>query len=499
MTRACLGIAVLTALTLGAVSPVGAQGQSAGRWVDELNTIIARELADKEFPSFALVLVNRDGVVAEVAQGYRTWGGQEPVTPKSVYRTGSVGKTLTDLAVMAAMDQGLINLDEDVRRYLPEFQPRSSFEEPITLRFLMTHQAGLVREPPVGHYFDDGQPSLEQTVTSLNATSLLWAPGTRTKYSNAGLAVVGRVLEVVFRRTYQEVIEALVFAPAGMITARVGLSPILDSLLARGVMWQPGRDTVWEAPLFDLGMAPAGDHYASIRDMAALLRALLAEDGRIVRPETFEQMWSPYPRRDVWHIDVGLGFSLNGKFADQYRMARNGGAVYGYSTELALLPEEGLGVYAVAAKDMSNGTVQAIAHWALRAYLSTAQGRAPPAYELTPKPFAGLADQLRGCVPETGHPTVSRLLGLYGWTHNPLLICEKNGQLHALIEWFFLYPLSERQRDVFEFPSWSLYSHEQLWFLGGEDEAQTVVLGHGSAGVRFPRLRDVPADDLGNR
>ncbi len=481
---------VLAVLTLAAACPLTAQTPSAGRWIDELNDIIVREVADKGFPSFVLVLVNTDGIVAEVAHGYRTWGSQEPVTSSSIYRTGSVGKTLTDLAVMVAMDQGLVDLDEDVRTYMPEFEPRSSFQEPITLRFLMTHQAGLVREPPVGNYFDDGSPSLEETVTSLNATSLLWAPGTRTKYSNAGLAVVGRVLEVIFERPYREVIEAFVFAPAGMTTARVGFSRDLESALARGLMWQSGRDTVWEAPLFDLGMAPAGDHYASIQDMAALLRALLARDGRIVRPETLEQMWSPYPKRTDWHLDVGLGFSLNGTVADQYRMARNGGAVYGYSTELALLPEEGLGVYAVAARDMSNGTVQAIAHWALRAHLATAQGRDPPAYEMTPKPFGGLASQLRECSTETDDPTFDRYLGRYGWDHNPLVVCEKNGQLYALVEWFFLYPLSESQSDVFEFPSWALYGHEQLRFLGGEGDAPAVVLGRGSTGVRFPRLRD---------
>ena len=60
----------------------------------------------------------------------------------------------------------------------------------------MSHRAGLVREPPVGHYFDDTAPTLAATVDSLNRTTLVYAPGTRTKYSNAGIAVVGRVLEV---------------------------------------------------------------------------------------------------------------------------------------------------------------------------------------------------------------------------------------------------------------------------------------------------------------
>ena len=56
--------------------------------------------------------------------------------------------------------------------------------------------SGLVREPPVGHYFDPDEPTLEATVASLNDTGLVYPPGTKTKYSNAGIAVVGRLLEM---------------------------------------------------------------------------------------------------------------------------------------------------------------------------------------------------------------------------------------------------------------------------------------------------------------
>jgi hypothetical protein len=53
------------------------------------------------------------------------------------------------------------------------------------------------------------------------------------------------------------------------------------------------------------------------------------------------------------------------------------------------------------------------------------------------------------------------LIGEYGWDHNTLFILEKEGQLHALIEWFFLYPLEEVSRDVFNFPNWGLYHGER--------------------------------------
>src|SRR5437870_5628290 len=79
--------------------------------------------------------------------------------------------------------------------YLADFHPHNPFGKPITLRQLMSHRSGLVREPAVGHYFDPNEPSVAATVESLKPTTLVYAPGTHTKYSNAGITVVGYVLE----------------------------------------------------------------------------------------------------------------------------------------------------------------------------------------------------------------------------------------------------------------------------------------------------------------
>jgi CubicO group peptidase (beta-lactamase class C family) len=487
-------ILVPVVLTVAWLSPLQSQTRRGESWIGALNDAIVRESADKGFPSFAVIVVDREGIIAEVTHGHRALDGDDPVSPQTLYRTGSVGKTVTDLALMAAVEKGKVDLDIDVRSYLPDFRPTNPFESSITLRLLMTHQAGLVREPPVGHYFDDTSPSLAETVASLNTTTLLWQPGTRTKYSNAGLAVAGRVLEVVYGVPYREVIEALVFNPARMTTARVGFSEEMDDITAQGVMWQP-EGAQWKAPVFDFGMVPAGDLYTSLGDMAALMISLLGQDGRVVQPETADQMWSPQfvPPRKTWHMEVGLGFSLNGKFADKHKMARNGGAVYGFATELALLPEEGLGVYAVAARDMSNNTVAAVAHWALRAALAERMGEHPPGYELTDKPFTNLPKRLSECSLESSDKNLVRYLGRYGWEHNPLVVYEKDNKLHVLVEWFFLYPLSETQDGTFAFPSWALYSNEQLRFVSDGGSATEAILGDGSSGIRMPRLVEAKA------
>ncbi len=233
-------------------------------------------------------------------------------------------------------------------------------------------------------------------------------------------------------------------------------------------------------------MSPAGDLYASTSDMASFMVSLLDGEGRVATPGTLRSMWTPSPPRETWQLDVGLGFSLNGKFADRYRMARNGGAVYGFATELALLPDEGLGVYAVASRDLANPTVQAVAHWALLAALAARRGDAPPAYLSPPVRFDDLRSRVASCsVTPTSAET--RFAGTYGEDHNPLIVCHTEGRLYALIEWMFLYPLEPVSDGVFTFPSYALYGHEQLRFLQDGDRVSAAMLGVGPEGIRFAR------------
>src|SRR5262249_44638791 len=76
------------------------------------------------------------------------------------------------------------------------------------------------------------------------------------------------------------------------------------------------------------------------------------------------------------------------------------------------------------------------------------------------------------------------LIGEYGWDHDVLYVLEKDGQLHALIEWFFEYPLREARQDTFEFPDSGLYEGERLVFRrDGSGRASEVT----AAGVLFKR------------
>ena len=252
-----------------AVSCAGATLDQA-RWNAVGAEVLAaaeQERAAHHVPSIALGLVDRSGLVWAGALGSADAEGGHLADAHTLYRIGSVSKLFTDILVMQLVEQGTLDLDAPVNRYLPDFSPGNPFGRPITLRQLMSHHSGLVREPPVGNYFDVRAPSLEDTVRSLNSTSLVAAPGTITKYSNAGVGVVGRVLEVVTGKRFEQLVEDRILEPLAMTGTALRATPDVRRRLAHAQM-APYDASRFAAPVFDFGAAPAGNLYSNIEDMA---------------------------------------------------------------------------------------------------------------------------------------------------------------------------------------------------------------------------------------
>lgn len=532
---------------------------------EKLERWIRAELDQKEIPGLSIALIDDQQVVWAQGFGYADARRRIPASAETVYRVGSVSKLFTDIAVMQLVESGLLDLDAPVRDYLPEFTPKQRTGKPITLRHLMSHRSGLVRESPVGNYFDPTEPTLTETVKSLNETALVYDPEFKSKYSNAGIAVVGLVLEQVGGEAFAQAMSRRLLEPLKLDRTRFAPTPEMKPLLAKGEMATfDGRP--FAAPTFALGTAPAGNLYSNVLDLGRFLSTVFAEgkgpDGAsILRSETLRQMLEPQFAKAGDKSKFGLGFALAD--LDGHRRIGHGGAVYGFATEVGALPDEKLGAIVIANRDCANAVTKRIADTALKLMLAVRESKPlPPIVSSSPIP-AELAHRLEGQyvngnkdkgvdliarngkllstpreggsraelrmtgdqrlivddllaygskVEEKGDqllvdgtaltrqtatkpaPSPERwagLIGEYGWDHNVLYIYEKDGKLHALIEWFFSYPLEEVSADVFRFPNRGLYDGESLNFHRDEKgRAKEVV----AAEVRFVR-RPIDGED----
>ncbi len=400
--RRLLQMACLTALGLTVFWQTSLPAQETdrarySRAIARLHDAIRYEVQSKDLPAFSISLVAGEQVIWFDGFGHQNVERQERATPLTVYRVGSVSKLFTDIAIMQLVEQGRLDLDAPVSEYLPTFAPTNPYDEPITLRRLMSHRSGLVREPPVGHYFDPTEPTLAETVRSLNGTTLVYEPGTKTKYSNAAIATVGAVLEAASDTPFSQYIDEQILQPLGMTRSSFVLTPEVEENLATAWMWTyDGRR--FEAPTFAMGMAPAGNLYSTVIDLSNFLLAIFAEGrgpgGAIVKPETLAKMIAPGTEADGSPQRFGLGFHVTE--LDGHRQIGHGGAVYGFSTQLEALPDRMLGVAAVAALDGSNGVVGRLTEYALRLMLAAEDGEELPEYRKTDAVPAARARAMAG-------------------------------------------------------------------------------------------------------
>ena len=292
----------------------------------------------------AVVTVVKDGqVVTTRGYGWADTGasGRQPVAvdpQKSLFRVASISKIPTSIAAMQLVEQGKVDLDADISAYL-DFEIERRFDEPLTLRHLLTHSAGF-----------DEKGSLTKT-TDLEAyvkndpPAQVFAPGTTPGYSNYGMALAGYIVQRVSGQPFETYVREHVLEPAGMTTSTY------EQPLPAGLAGSlgPGYTSTGEEVSFELmGDFPAGSLTVSAPDFAAFMNAQLSRSPKLLREETWEQMWSPGLGEDKLGNrakagEMGLGYfdlSRHGR-----RIVGHGGDIPGWHSQFELYPEEKTGIF----------------------------------------------------------------------------------------------------------------------------------------------------------
>jgi D-alanyl-D-alanine dipeptidase len=356
-------------------------------------------------------------------------------------------------------------LDEPIKTYLPTFAPNNPFGTPVTLRSLMGHRAGMVRESPVGHYFDATEPSLSATVASLNDTTLVAEPGSAYKYSNPGIGVVGEVIAQVTGKPFEDAVRELVLTPLDLRDSDFAPRADLVERQAEGIMWTyDGRKI--PTPNWRFGYTPAAELRSTVVDLVKFARSWFpGAKQRVLNVEAQRSMWQ---LPDGKTSGCGLGFFV-GQLDGHLRVA-HGGAVYGFASSLIALPEAGLAVAVVCSKDFANDVSGAIAERALLAALANRRGESLPA-AVFPKPLG--VDRARA------------LQGRWQCGDNWVELRERDGDL------YYDPNIGVRTR-MREAPDGTLLAHDPL-AIGAARRLKPLPNGNFlDAGGEYVRQDDVP-------
>lgn len=175
---------------------------------------IVSEMRRLQVPGVAIGIWHRG---KEMADGFGVTSVEHPlpVTPQTLFQTGSISKTFTGTMLMQLAEQGKVDLDAPVRRYLPDFRVQDEeVSKKATVRHLLTHMGGWV-----GDYFNnfgDGDDSLEKMVKDIANLPQVQPLGRIWSYNNTGFNVAARIVEVVTGKSYEQAAQEMLFDPIGL-------------------------------------------------------------------------------------------------------------------------------------------------------------------------------------------------------------------------------------------------------------------------------------------
>jgi CubicO group peptidase (beta-lactamase class C family) len=198
-------IALCLFISLSSAASAAPSGQRSvqGAWKETVDDYHAALRSEGAVGS-SVYLVHRGRIVQKDHFGHADLASKRPVDDNTIYHWASITNTFTGIALMQLRDRGLVSLDDPVTKYIPELRAVHNVHgsmDAITLRQLMSHSAGFRRGTwPWGGQLDwhPHEPkSWQQLVAMMPYTEIEFAPGSKYSYSNLGITLVGRVVEIV--------------------------------------------------------------------------------------------------------------------------------------------------------------------------------------------------------------------------------------------------------------------------------------------------------------
>ena len=339
-------------LVLLVVVPVSFAQQAPG---PEFDAYVNKALKDWEVPGVAIAIVKNDRIVLAKGYGVRELNKPEPVDERTLFAIGSSSKAFTATAIAILVDQAKLKWEDPAIKYLPGlqlFDPYSTRE--LTVADLLSHRSGLARGDQLWYASDYGRDEILRRVRYLKPS---WSFRSRFGYQNIMFLAAGEIIPSVTGKTWDDFVRERIFTPLDMKSTNTSIKAFAG---VTNVATPHSRieDKVQAIPWRNIdNIAPAGSINSNVQDMAQWVRLQLGEgvyDGkRVLSAAAIKEMQTPQtvirldgPRGRLYPEAHFLNYGL-GWFLSDYRgrkLVEHGGAIDGMRAEVALMPEEKVGL-----------------------------------------------------------------------------------------------------------------------------------------------------------
>lgn len=326
------------------LSPVMAQRLTPSTKTD-LKKFIEKQMKKRKIQGVSIALV--DGQKILWSEGFGLMDVEKGIsaTEKTIYRVGSISKLFVATAIMQLHEQGKLDIDESVQKYLPEFKPKSRFGKTnnITVRQLLTHHSGLPSDV-FDRFFAKEVPPFQSIVDYLNEEYVCTEAETVWSYSNAAYSTLGVIIERVSGQDFIQYTDDML-SKMDMDLSSFEVNSTMEQYFSKGYD-RKGK-------LLDEGFirdVPAGMLHSNVLDMSNFIMTVL-NDGKyrnkkLLKSATLKEMHRP--QNDDIALDfsesIGLCWFVNGNWDYAGGMVEHGGDTRTFHAQMSVLPKQNMGV-----------------------------------------------------------------------------------------------------------------------------------------------------------
>ena len=348
------------------ITPTPAPTPTPGSLEQRLDLLVKQLEQQRQtlhIPGMAIAVVKDDEVVLTHGFGITDIERETPVTPETIFAIGSSTKSFTATLIGMLVDEGMMDWDDPVTDYLPYFTMDIDSEDTnveVTIRDLLCHRTGFVR---MGLLFGSGTVPREDVLRAATAAEP-WA-GFREKfyYSNVMYSAAGVSAGYASGTDWDKLIAQRIFEPLGMSSSSTSVHQAqTDPLLSLGYLWDEDLQEYEYKPMRVVdNIGPAGAINSNVLDMAQWLRFQLGKGEyggqRLLSEEQLQETWT-----SQIEIAPGVGYGLGWMIREWegQPVIEHGGNVDGFSAQVALLPESGIGFVLLTNASVSSLPPQSI-------------------------------------------------------------------------------------------------------------------------------------------
>jgi CubicO group peptidase (beta-lactamase class C family) len=285
---------------------------------------------DGDTAGAVVVVGTKDGIKFVHAVGKKDVTSGDAMTEDSLFRIASMTKPITAMGVMILQDEGKLSVDDPVEKHLPEFKGQqivvgtdkekgtTTLGKPpraIKLRDLLTHTSGLSGYPAgMADVYTRRNYTLGETTAAVSQLPLQFEPGTKWAYSNSGIDVLGRVIEVVSGESYEKFLQTRVFDPLGMKDTTFYPTAEQGKRVATIHDKKDGKAVAASSTGFKMDFdgklrkhpIPAGGLYSTAADLSKLYQAMLHKGELDKRRIVSEKAWAEMTKTQTGDIKTGF-------------------------------------------------------------------------------------------------------------------------------------------------------------------------------------------------